>query len=89
MTASTNALTRMDRAIAGQVWAEIKSRGRSITDVAEQVRVRREYLSDRVNGHAPFTPDLLAAVARALGTTGSELTARAEFVVSQRAASAA
>ena len=40
--------------------------------------MRRTTLSARINGHIPFSPSLLSAVAKMLGTTASEITSRAE-----------
>ena len=71
--------TSLDGAVAEEVRALIaRTRGVSIKNIAEKLGVRRATLSARVNGHVPFAPSLLAAVAGELGATASELVARAE-----------
>lgn len=71
--------TGLDAGVAAEVRSEIaRSRTVSIKGIAEKLGIRRATLSARVNGHAAFTPSLLAAVAGELGTTASVLVARAE-----------
>ncbi|MFW7414715.1 helix-turn-helix transcriptional regulator [Demequina sp. SO4-18] len=71
--------TSLDQAVADEVKARIAvTRGVTVTSVADALTVRRATLSARVNGQAPFSPDLLWQVAAILGTTASEITAAAE-----------
>ena len=71
--------TSLDEAVAFEIKAQLKdTRGVSITGIAEALHIRRATLSARVNGHAPFSPSLLADVAAQLGTTASEVMAAAE-----------
>lgn len=49
--------------------------------IAENLEIRRATLSARVNGHAPFTPALLASVAAMLGCSATEIVGRAERAV--------
>lgn len=69
----------VDDAVANEVRAEIKRNPDvSVKGIAEALGMRRATLSHRVNGHIPFAPSLLAAVATELGMTASEIVARAE-----------
>ena len=69
----------LDAAVAAEVRAELgRQRRVTVSAIAEAQGMRRATLSARVNGHAPFSPSLLSAVATHLGTTASEITARAE-----------
>lgn len=71
--------TGLDAGVAAEVRSEIaRSRTVSVKGIAEKLGIRRATLSSRVNGHAAFTPSLLAAVAAELGTTASAIIARAE-----------
>lgn len=71
--------TELDSGVAAEVRAEIARSGTAtVKGIAESLGIRRATLSSRVNGHAAFTPSLLAAVAAELGTTASDLIARAE-----------
>lgn len=66
--------------LAAEVRADL-ARGRvGIASVATRIGMRRATLSQRLNGHSPFTLAELDAVASVLGTTASELIARAETV---------
>jgi plasmid maintenance system antidote protein VapI len=74
--------TGLDAGVAAEVRSEIaRSRTVSVKGIAEKLGIRRATLSSRVNGHAPFTPSLLAAVAAELGTTASAIIARAERTI--------
>jgi len=69
----------LDGLVSAEVRSEIaRAKAVSVKGLAERVGIRRATLSARVNGHAAFTPTLLAAVAAELGTTASRLVARAE-----------
>lgn len=71
--------SEMDDAVAAEVRADIaRNRTASVSGIAERLGIRRATLSGRVNGHAPFAPSLLAAVAAELGTTASDIVRRAE-----------
>ena len=64
--------------IAGEVRAEM-ARGRVTgTTLAQTVGMSNATLSRRLSGAIPFNIDELAAVARALGLTVTELLTRAE-----------
>lgn len=78
--------TDLDRRVAAEVRAEIARNGTAtVTGLAETLGIRRATLSTRINGHAAFTPSLLAAVAAQLDTTASDLIARAESAGAQEA----
>ncbi|UOQ58593.1 helix-turn-helix transcriptional regulator [Leucobacter allii] len=69
----------LDSLVSAEVRSEVaRKRGPSISAIAANIGVRRASLSHRLNGHAPFTPSLLAAVAAELGTTAAEIISRAE-----------
>lgn len=69
----------LDAEVAAEVRSGIaRSKTASIKGISERIGIRRATLSQRVNGHVPFSPSLLAMVAAELGTTASELVARAE-----------
>ena len=88
MTANRNGSTDLDAAVAAEVRAEIgRHTDVSISAIALQNDIRRATLSARINGHIPFSPSLLSAVAKMLGTTASEITVRAERALDQSAAS--
>lgn len=71
--------TDLDEAVAEEVRALIaRTKGVSIKSLAEDLGIRRATLSLRVNGRAAFVPSLLSAVASRLGTTASDIVARAE-----------
>ena len=71
--------TSLDEAVSEEVRALIaRTKGVSVKSIAEDLGIRRATLSSRVNGHTAFTSSLLSAVASRLGTTASEITARAE-----------
>lgn len=79
MTANRYGSTDLDAAVAAEVRAEIgRHSDVSVSAIALKLDMRRATLSTRVNGHAPFSPSLLSAVAKMLGTTASEITLRAE-----------
>lgn len=79
--------TGLDAAVAAEIRAELgRQGGVTISAIAEAENMRRATLSARINGHAPFSPSLLSAVAAHLGTTASEITARAERVLARREA---
>lgn len=79
MTANRNGFTTLDAYVAAEVRADIARKpGASVKGIAERLDMRRATLSSRVNGHAPFSPSLLSAVAAEIGTTASDLVARAE-----------
>jgi transcriptional regulator with XRE-family HTH domain len=80
--------TGLDEAVSEEVRALIaRTRGVSVKGIAERLGIRRATLSTRVNGHAPFAPSLLAAVAAELGTTASAIVANAERNLGLAAAS--
>lgn len=80
--------TRLDEAVSEEVRALIaRTKGVSVKSIAEELGIRRATLSSRVNGHAAFAPSLLAAVAERLGTTASEIVARAERALGMAVAS--
>ncbi|PRB09254.1 hypothetical protein CQ047_11285 [Microbacterium sp. MYb72] len=64
-----------------------RTKGVSVKSIAEDLDIRRATLSSRVNGPAAFSPSLLSAVAARLGTTASDLVARAERALGLAAAS--
>jgi len=71
--------SRLDELVATEVRSDISQRrDLSLKGIAENLGIRRATLSGRVNGHAPFSPSLLGAVAGELDTTASEIVARAE-----------
>lgn len=71
--------TSLDQAVSDEVKARLAvTRGVTVKGVAEALDVRRATLSARVNGHAPFSLDLLSKVATLLGTTATDITAAAE-----------
>ena len=79
MGANRNRLSGLDGAVAEEVRRRLaERRDLSVAGIAASLGMRRATLSVRVNGHVPFSPSLLAAVARAMGTTASEIVARAE-----------
>ena len=61
--------------------------GASAKSLSESLNVRRATLSARINGHAPFSQQLLADVAGELGDTASEIVRRAESTISNEVAS--
>lgn len=80
--------TGLDEAVSEEVRALIaRTKGVSVKSIAEELGIRRATLSSRVNGHAAFAPSLLAAVAARLGTTASEIVARAELALGLAVAS--
>jgi len=79
MLMNRNRYDVLDGLVSAEVRSEIaRAKAVSVKGLAERVGIRRATLSARVNGHAAFTPTLLAAVAAELGTTASRLVARAE-----------
>ena len=73
-----NGPSGLDAAVAAEVQAEIGRRSNvSISAIARAQDMRQATLSSRVNGNIP-SPSSLSAVAKLLGTTASEITARAE-----------
>lgn len=85
---SRNGYTELDGYVADEIRAEIaRVRGASVKGIAEKLGIRRATLSARVNGHAPFTPSLIGAVASELGTTATEIVSRAERAIQEAAQS--
>jgi len=79
MTANRNRSTDLDVEVANQVKSLIAiTPGASVSKIADDLNMRRATLSVRVNGHVPFAPDLLSAVARRLDTKASDLVRAAE-----------
>lgn len=79
MTTYANGYAGLDRAVADEIKSRIAvSRGVTVKSAADALGIRRATLSARVNGHAPFSPSLLAGVAELLGTTVTEVMAAAE-----------
>lgn len=73
----------LDEAVSAEVRAEIaRTPGVTTTSLAKALGLRRATLASRINGHTPFRSSELHVVATALGITASEITARAEAVVS-------
>lgn len=68
----------MDGLIAGEIRAELARRKIQVKTLSEQVGMAREVLSNRVNGHVPFTAAELVKVANAIGVSAVELMGRAE-----------
>ncbi|TDL43867.1 helix-turn-helix domain-containing protein [Microbacterium oleivorans] len=79
MHPNRNGFTDLDAGVAAEIRSEIaRQKDVSVKGIAERLDIRRATLSSRVNGHAPFAPSLLAAVAAELGLKASEIVARAE-----------
>ncbi len=79
MTSYANGYAGLDSAVADEIKSRLAvTRGVTVTSAADALNVRRATLSARVNGHAPFSPSLLADMAALLGTTASEVMAAAE-----------
>lgn len=79
MTSYANGYAGLDSAVADEIKARLAvARGATVKGAAEALDVRRATLSARVNGHAPFSPELLAGMADYLGTTVPEVMAAAE-----------
>ncbi|MCZ2261376.1 hypothetical protein [Isoptericola sp. QY 916] len=77
--------SNLDAAVAAEVRAEIARHPEvSVSSIARDLNMRRSTLSVRTNGHVPFSPSGLADVAQFLGTTASELVARAERAIEQQ-----
>lgn len=86
MELNRNGFTGLDAGVAAEVRAEIaRSRTVTVKGLSERLGIRRATLSDRVNGHAAFSPSLLAAVGEQLGVKASELVARAEHALAAEA----
>lgn len=74
----------LDLEVAAEVRSSIaRIPGASVKGIAETLDIRRATLSQRVNGHVPFSPALLSGVARELGTTASEIVRRAEATLAE------
>ncbi len=85
MHPNRNGFTDLDACVAAVVRTEItQNPAVSVKGIAETLDIRRATLSSRVNGHAPFAPSLLAAVAAELGLKASEVVARAEQLLDAR-----
>lgn len=68
-----------DEAVSAEVRAQIaRTPGMTVVALAKLLNVRRATLASRVNGHTPFRPAELHAVARRIGVRASDLIARAE-----------
>lgn len=79
MQTNRNGFTDLDAGVAAEVRSDIaRIKNVSVSSIAEDLGIRRATLSARVNGHVPFAPSLLSAVAAKLGTTASEIVFRAE-----------
>lgn len=90
MQTNRNGCTGLDWLVSAEVRAEIaRNPSVSVSSIARRLDMRRATLSERVNGHAAFTPSLLSEVASELGTTAAELVARAEERAAQLASIAA
>lgn len=85
MHLNRNGVTDLDSFVAAEVRSDIaRHKSVSVKSIAEKLDLRRATLSSRVNGHAPFTPSLLSAVAAQLGTSASAIVARAERAADRR-----
>jgi len=79
MQPNRNGFTDLDAGVAAEVRSDIaRLKNVSVKSIAEDLGIRRATLSARVNGHVPFAPSLLSAVAFRLGTSASAIVARAE-----------
>lgn len=84
MQTNRNGFTDLDAGVAAEVRADIaRIKNVSVKSIAEDLGIRRATLSSRVNGHAPFAPSLLSAVAARLGTSASAIVARAEAALAE------
>lgn len=84
---SRNGYTQLDAYVSAEIRSDIaRAKGASVKGIAERIGVRRATLSARVNAQAAFTPSLLAAVAAELGTSASDVLARAEREMEREAA---
>ena len=85
MNVNRNGLKPLDQLVAAEVRAEIaRHPDISVKGIAEALNMRRATLTARTTGHVPFSAALLSAVASQLGTTASEIIARAERVEERR-----
>ncbi|MCC4249531.1 helix-turn-helix domain-containing protein [Microbacterium testaceum] len=84
MQPNRNGFTDLDAGVAAEVRSDIaRMKNVSVSSIAEALGIRRATLSARVNAHVPFAPSLLSAVAAHLGTTASEIVARAERALAE------
>lgn len=71
--------TTLDQAIAAEVRAEFaRQRDKTISELADELNLRRATLSARINGHQAFTTGELVETAHYPGTTAEALIAEAE-----------
>lgn len=88
MELNRNRVTGLDLAVAREVRAEFARRPDvSVSALALELGMRRATLSARTNGHVPFSPSLLNAIATRLGMKPSQLIARAEDALNAEGAS--
>lgn len=79
MNTEPNGSRDLDSFIADEIKSRIAvARGVTVTSAADALNIRRDGLSARVNGRAPFSSQLIADVAGLLGTSASEIVAAAE-----------
>jgi transcriptional regulator with XRE-family HTH domain len=76
----------LDLAVAGEVRAEIGRKNLTVSGIAIQLGMRRATLTARTQGHVPFSPSLLDAVAAVLGMKASQIVERAERTLDDPAA---
>lgn len=79
MNLTLNKITKLDLAISTEVRAELaRQKGKSVSGFARALGYRRPTISDRINGHQPFTPGLLEAAAEYLDIDSQEIYQRAK-----------
>ena len=85
MTQNRNRSTPLDLALAGEVRASIARQRpkKSVSGLASALGIRRATISNRINGHIPFSFSELELVAEYLGTSSIDLLAKAKQQVAE------
>jgi transcriptional regulator with XRE-family HTH domain len=86
MTATVNSAEAFNAAIGDEIRAELARNKISISALADKMGVRRDTLSDKLNGHTKIQVRDVLAIASALGLSMSELFVRAERSLSETVA---
>lgn len=81
MMTPSSVTAEIDSAMAAEVRAEVARQARRMSEVAQTAGIDRTALTHRLSGRTPWRAGEVRAVARALGTTGTDLMARAESAV--------
>ncbi|MFI6428502.1 hypothetical protein [Promicromonospora sp. NPDC050880] len=71
----------LDAAVASEIRADMARLGFNISGMATAINMNRQPFTERYHGRRPFYPSELHKVAEVLGSTASEIVARAERTV--------